>query len=571
MIIESFRIRALIIVTVLVFGTLYLLPNFVELPKGWWFHQQPINYGLDIKGGAHLVYGVDVKSVIEEKINRTSRSLASEFKERQIPVNSVKTSDDQKNIILDFPASSKDAVTSYLDDFHGTSLQVVEETGTSMTLHFLDTYLEHLKGQIIQQAIEVIRNRVDEFGVSEPVIAAQGESRVLVQLPGVDDPQQAKALINKTARLEFRMVSTAMPGDQVQKLIADAEKNGNYKLGGPSEDGAPMSYSAYIKRLNEDLKGKIPEGTEVAFEKAPSAVTLEAGKIPYLLNKDSDLTGDQLEDAYVSYSQDNGKPLVIFAFDPDGRRRFSEITGENVGKLMAIVLDDVVQSAPQIQGKIDSRTAQITLGSGRRNDDLMKEAQFIATTLRAGALPAALEQMEERTVGPTLGADSIQKGKVAGLVGLVIVALFMVVWYKVSGLIATIALTANVFCLLAILSALGATLTLPGIAGIVLTLGMAVDANVIIFERIKEEMAKGSSWSGAMKDGYRHAFSAIMDSNVTTAMAGVILFYFGSGPIRGFGVTLIAGIVTSLFTAIFVTRFIFDFMVLKLKTKSVSI
>lgn len=567
MIIESFRIRTIVLICVLVFGTLYLLPNFTNLPSGWWFHTQPINYGLDIKGGAHLVYGVDVKSVLHEKVNRTSRSLKGEFQERNIAVESVQVSEDQKNIILQFPASSKDAVSSYLEDYHGTTLQTVEESDRSITLHFLDSYLENLRGQIIQQAIEVIRNRVDEFGVSEPVIAAQGSDRVLVQLPGVDDPAQAKALINKTARLDFRIVSMDVPYDQLQKMVSEAEKDGNFKLGG--EGGLP--YSQYVKKINESLKGKIPENTALAFEKDASALTLEAGKIPYLLQKDTDLTGDQLEDAYVGYDNETGRPMVIFAFDPDGRRRFSEITGANVNKRMAIILDEVVQSAPEIKGKIDSATAQITLGSSRNVDETMKEAQFIATALRAGALPAALEQLEERTVGPTLGADSIQKGKVAGVVGLLIVAVFMIFWYRTSGLIATFGLTANVFCLLAILSALGATLTLPGIAGIVLTLGMAVDANVIIFERIKEEMRKGASWSGAIKDGYQNAFSAILDSNVTTAMAGVVLFYFGSGPIRGFGVTLIAGIITSLFTAIFVTRYVFDFMAIKLKAKSVSI
>lgn len=569
MIIESFRVRTLIIALVLIFGGLYLLPNFVQLPKGWWFHQDTINYGLDIKGGAHLVYGVDVESVLHEKTARTARSLTGEFKERNIAVTSVKATDNQRQITIEFPANSKTALTSYLEDYHGTTLQVIDETPTSLTLQFLDTYLDDVRTQVIQQAIEVIRNRVDEFGVAEPVIAAQGTDRVLVQLPGVDDPAQAKALINKTARLDFRIVSTEVPYDQLQAVIAEVEKAGGYNLGGDGDGG--LLYTEYIKRLNEDLKGKIPENTSVAFAKDENALTLEAGKIPYLLDRTTDLTGDQLEDAYVGYEPDTGKPMVIFAFDPDGRRRFAEITGANVGRQMAIVLDEVVQSAPNIQGRIDSPTAQITLGSGRSIDATLKEAQFIATTLRAGALPAALTLMEERTVGPTLGADSIQKGKVAGIVGLIIVAVFMMAWYKTSGVVATFALAANIFCLLAVLSALGATLTLPGIAGIVLTIGMAVDANVIIFERIKEELKKGSSWAGALKDGYDNAFSAIVDSNVTTAFAAIVLYYFGTGPVRGFGVTLMAGIATSLFTAIFVSRYIFDFLILKAKTKSVSI
>jgi preprotein translocase subunit SecD len=567
MIIESFRARTVVVIFSIVFGFLYLLPNFVNLPAGWWFHNKPINYGLDIKGGAHLVYGVDVKSVIQEKTARTARSLAGEFKERKIAVDSVKASADNREVIISFPAESKSQVASYLDDFHGTSLQVTEESATSLNLKFLDSYLDDLAKQIIQQAIEVIRNRVDEFGVAEPSISAQGSDRVVVQLPGVSDPAQAKALINKTARLDFRIVSNEMPFDQLQSLIATAESEGQFKLGG--EGG--LSYSEYIKKLNESLKDKLPANTVVAFEKSESAVTLEGGKQPYLLSKDTDLTGDQLEDAYVGYENETGKPMVVFAFNPDGRRRFAEITGANVGRQMAIILDEVVQSAPNIQGKIDSATAQITLGSGRNIDDTMKEAQFIATTLRAGALPAALEQVEERTVGPTLGADSVQKGKWAGIVGLLVVAVFMIIWYKVSGVIATLTLAANMFFLLAVMSALGATLTLPGIAGMVLTIGMAVDANVIIFERIKEELAKGSSWAAAIKDGYSNAFSAILDSNITTAFAGIILFYFGTGPIKGFGVTLVAGIATSLFTAIFLSRYIFDLLTVRMKAKWVNI
>ncbi len=566
MIIESFRVRTLVILLVVVFGTLYLLPNFVQLPQGWWFHKQPINYGLDIKGGAHLVYGVDVESVMREKTQRTARSLAGEFRERNIPVDSVRASEDLKSITIQFPPENKSKVVSYLEDYHGTALQVIEDTQNSVTIAFLNSYLDSQRSQIIQQSIEVIRNRVDEFGVAEPVIAAQGTDRVLVQLPGVSDPAQAKALINKTARLDFRIVSNEVPFDRLQALVKEAEEAGNLKLG---EDG--LGYSEYVKRINEALKGKIPEGTVVAFEKEGNALTMEAGRIPYLLQTDTDLTGDQLEDAYVGYDPDTGRPMVIFAFNPDGRRRFAEITGANVNRQMAIVLDEVVQSAPNINSRIDSPTAQITLGSGRNVDETLKEAQFIATTLRAGALPAALEQLEERTVGPTLGADSIQQGKWAGIAGLIIVALFMMAWYKGSGVVATIALATNIFCLLAILSALGATLTLPGIAGIVLTIGMAVDANVIIFERIKEELAKGSSWAAALRDGYENAFSAILDSNVTTAFAAIVLFYFGTGPVKGFGVTLLAGIVTSLFTAIFVSRYIFDFLILKMKTKSVSI
>jgi preprotein translocase subunit SecD len=286
------------------------------------------------------------------------------------------------------------------------------------------------------------------------------------------------------------------------------------------------------------------------------------------LTTDTDLSGDQLDDAYVGYGE-YGEPEVLFRFGADGRRKFAQITGANVQKRMAIVLDEIVQSAPVIQGRIDSDTARITLNN--RSGDARKEATFIATALRAGALPAALEQLEESTVGPSLGADAISKGKVAGLVGFALVVIFMVVYYKAFGVAAAAALGINVFCLLAILSALSATLTLPGISGIVLTMGMAVDANIIVFERIKEEMARGVSLRGSIRDGFKHAFSAIFDANLTTAIAGAVLIYFGSGPVRGFGVTLIAGIITTVYTTIFVTRVILDVMVSVSKSERMPI
>jgi preprotein translocase subunit SecD len=347
----------------------------------------------------------------------------------------------------------------------------------------------------------------------------------------------------------------------LEAFVLDAEKAGNYALG---KDG--LRYTDYLKKINEDLKDKLPKETSLVFEKADSAVNLEAGKIPYLVTTNNNLSGDLLEDASVR-PDEFGKPEVIFRFGVEGRRQFAQMSGENVGKQIAIILDGVIQSAPVINEKIDSPTARITLNSGRNIQETQNEAQLIATALRAGALPAALEQLEERTVGPTLGMDSIEKGKFAGILASLLVLIFMVLYYRGLGLVADIALVLNILFLLAILTSLGATMTLPGVAGIVLTVGMAVDANIIIYERIREELRKGVGLKMAIKDGFDQAFSAIFDSNITTVAACVVLMYFGTGPVRGFAVSLTAGIVTSMFTAIFVSRAIIELLVYKFEMK----
>jgi len=572
---ESLKARWTVIGMTMVIGIIWILPNFVDLGKDWFLSKDKIIYGLDIRGGLHLVMGVDVDSVIIEKTKRMATNFAKELDERSLKHESVTIPpDNEKRIIIDVGAGgSVAAVTKYIEEFYPVTLQILSTEGTQLVIQYYDAKVLEYKKQIISQAIEVIRNRIDEFGVSEPSITAQGDSRILVQLPGIENAAQAKELINRAARLDFLVVSEEMTGEQLTMIVTDAESAGAYTLGKKDSQGevkeGGLDYTAYIKRLNEDIKTKLPENTKLVFEKANNAVSLTNGKIPYLVKTDTDLSGDQLEDAVVRPGE-FGAPEVIFRFTVEGRRKFADITEQNVKKLVAIVLDDVVQSAPVIKERIDSATARITLGGS--GQETQNEAQFIATALRAGALPAALEQLEERTVGPTLGADSIAKGKIAGMVGGILVLVFMLLYYRMLGVIANIALTVNIFLLLAILTSLGATLTLPGVAGIVLTVGMAVDANVIIFERIKEELRKGSSLQAAIKDGFGHAFSAIFDANITTAVVCIVLMYFGTGPVRGFAVTLLCGIVTSMFTAIFVSRTIMDWLVIRMKfTKLVTV
>lgn len=561
--IESMRIRTFFVVSFLVFSFLYLLPNMVTLPAGWWFYKKPLNYGLDIQGGAHLVYGVDIAGVLNERTDRMARSLAQELKEKGVEVESAPNAAHDAILIKYKSEGDKAKVDALLKDVHGTTLQVVQEGPNEVEVRYFDSVMETYRTQIINQAIEVIRNRVDEFGVAEPIIAAQGKDRILVQLPGISDPARAKELINKTAKLDFRLVDNSVDGAKVVSMVAEAEKEGNFALG---KDG--MTYAQYVRKINEVLKPKLPANTVISFEKAPQAVTMEAGKIPLLLRTDSDVSGDQLEDAFVSLGE-YGEPKVSFRFGTEGRRKFADLTSKNVGRNLAIVLDETVYSAPNIRERIDGE-GQISLGT-RNGEEAQKEGNLIATALRAGALPAALQQMEERSVGPSLGMDSIQKGKRAGMIGLLLVVIFVICYYKMVGVVAAICLALNVASLLALLSALGATLTLPGIAGITLTMGMAVDANVIIFERIKEELARGATMKHAIREGFHRAWTAIFDSNVTNAIAAAVLVYFGSGPVRGFGVTLIAGIVTTMVTAVFVAHYLLDLLTNTFKVKKLSI
>ncbi len=562
--IESMRVRTFLVFCLLAFAVIYLLPNVTTLPENWWFHRKPLNYGLDIQGGAHLVYGVDVNGVLNERTDRMVRALAKDLKEKGAETESLTANEAHDAIVIKLKSESDKAKAMlHLKEMYGTTLQVVRDSGNEVEVRYFDSVMETYRTQIIGQAIEVIRNRVDEFGVSEPVIAAQGHDRILVQLPGITDPARAKELINKTARLDFRLVDNTMDSAKVAALVAGVEKDGNFTLG---KDG--LSYNKYTKKVNEMLKGKIPANTMIAFEKAPQAVTMEAGKIPLLLRTDSDVSGDQLEDAFMSLGE-YGEPKVSFRFGTEGRSKFADLTGKNVGRQLAIVLDEVVYSAPNINERINGE-GQISLGS-RSGEEAQKEGSLIATALRAGALPAALQQLEERSVGPSLGMDSIQKGKRAGLIGLIMVVVFVVFYYKMVGVVASVCLGLNVMCLLALLSALGATLTLPGIAGITLTMGMAIDANVIIFERIKEELARGANMKHAIKEGFHKAWTAIFDSNVTNAIAAAVLIYFGSGPVRGFGVTLIAGIVTTMVTAVFMAHYLLDFMTDTLKIKKITI
>ncbi|MFH1715255.1 MAG: protein translocase subunit SecD [Elusimicrobiota bacterium] len=378
----------------------------------------------------------------------------------------------------------------------------------------------------LAQAIEIIRNRVDQFGVAEPHIAMQGDRWITVQLPGVKDPDRAVELIGKTALLEFRLVD---------------------------EEHSPRDF------MNE-------EG-DIDAEKVPKGFVVLPGKEDryYVVEDRSDVTGSFLTNAEVKVGGDYGAPYVALDFNKEGAVRFADLTERNVDRKLAIVLDGIVQSAPVIRSRIPDGHAII------EGNFTPEEAKSLSIILRAGALPAPVRIIENRTVGPTLGADSVRRGTTAGILGLLIVLVFMIIYYKWSGLLANFALLLNMIILMGMMAYFHATLTLPGIAGIILTIGMAVDANVLIFERIREEMRAGKTIRIAIDAGYDKAFSTILDSNITTLIAAAFLFQFGTGPIKGFAVTLSIGILSSMFTSIIVTKVVYELVLKNPKIKKLSI
>jgi preprotein translocase subunit SecD len=563
---ESYRWRLSLAVVGLVMMVLWILPNIANVESIKWLPQSKLNYGLDIQGGLHLVMGVDVEGVVTESSQKLAVNLRKEFLTATVPVmikDIVVTKPSEGEFTITFDgAAEKAKLEALMTERHSTVLQQIRSTDGMIVYRYFDAYLSDYKSKVIQQAIETIRNRIDEFGVAEPSISQQGVDRILVQLPGMADAEKAKQLINTTAKLDFMILSQDPVAAQLSQLISEAEKAGAYDI-------SKLKYSEYVDRVNKDLAGKLPANTAVYFQKSENANKMEVGSIPMLVKTDTGLGGESLDDATVSFGQ-YGEPEVSLRFSAAGAAKFSEITGANIGQRMAIVLDRVIKTAPNIQSKIPDGQARITLG-GRDRDQTMNEAKMISTALRAGALPARLDQLEERRVGPSMGADSLKKAQTAAYIGAVLIVLFMLAYYRMMGVIATVALGINIFGVFALLTSFGATLTLPGIAGMALTVGFAVDANVLINERIREELRAGASWKLAVQEGYHRAMSAILDSNVTTAATAMVLMYFGTGPVKGFAVTLLIGIATTLFANVFVSKIIVDTLVHKFKFQKLSV
>ena len=548
-------------------STLVVAPTFLKGDSKILPFTKKINLGLDLQGGLYLVMGVDFNKVFKEIADRQLTSVAERLKEKSVIASEVHLrtegvpGDDPRIQMKVVSTQKKQALEVLSKDF--PNLRLTDDKGDSLELGISNDFRNDIRDKTLNQSIEVIRNRIDEFGVSEPQISSQGMDRVVVELPGIKDVDRAKDLIGRTAKLEFKMVDEdALKSLILPDLIAQIEKEKAISF----KEGSDSKFSDYVRDLNAGAKGKIPEGDEIAFEKSAAA------RMPLILKSKAEVTGNDLQDAQVGFNQESRRPEVNFELNPKGAVAFEKLTGENVGKRLAIVLDGVVHSAPNINSKIGARGV-ITTGRGGY-DEALRESKDLAIVLRAGALPAQLELMEQRVVGPSLGADSVTKGAFASLLGILAVFLLTAVYYRISGMIAVASLLLNVILVLAILVWLEATLTLPGIAGIALTVGIAVDSNVVIYERIREELGLGKTIASAVEAGFDKAFKTILDANVANGIAAVILMMFGSGPVKGFAVTMIIGIVTTLFTAVFVCRVLFDFYLNRMEqnqSKSLSI
>ena len=514
-------------------AAIYLLPNFVGALPDWWSSVMPsdkIHLGLDLQGGSHLVLEVKVDKAVENHVERVRGELANALREKAVTGATVERVAGSQ-IQVKVAAASVERVRGILKSDFANLVDVKSaqaEGNAEILLTLSKDELRSVRDYAIDQSLETIRNRIDQFGVSEPIIQRQGQTNILIQLPGIQDPERAKEIIGKTALLEFKLV----------------DENAN---------------------AVEAAKSGAPPGREVLYGHVGKGEGAGADKVPYVLEPRSLMTGEYIQDARVRPAQQLQGASVELILNSSGGRIFEQITAANVKRRLAIVLDNRVYSAPVIQERIGGGRASI---SGSFD---IKEARDLAIVLRAGALPAPVEIAEERTVGPSLGQDSISQGVTSFIVGGALVIIFMIAYYKGAGLLANVAVIFNILYMVAILAGFQAVLTLPGIAGIVLTIGMAVDANVLINERIREELRAGRAVRSAIEAGYQNALPAILDSNITTFLSGVILFQFGTGPIKGFAVTLCIGILTTILTAVYLTRIYYDYRTGSRKLERVSI
>lgn len=505
--------------TVLV-SVLVALPNLLSdeqleaLPS--WMPSKKVTLGLDLQGGSHIMLKIEKADIVKERLETTVGDIRAALRDAGIRYTGLSGVGQQVQVRItdaDKVEAAKEALSALtapvsVGGLTGGSIEEItlQEDGTLLRFNLTDAGIDYRAGSALTQSMEVVRRRVDELGTTEPMIQRQGNDRIIVQVPGLTDPQRLKSLLNQTAKLSFHMVDMSMP-------------------------------------VTEAINGRPPANAEVLYSQDDPAV-------PYLVEKRALVSGENLVDAQASFNQQTNEPVVTFRFDSKGAQRFAQATQENVGRPFAIVLDDQVISAPVIREPIIGGSGQI---SGNFS---VEGANDLAVLLRAGALPATLTVVEERTVGPGLGQDSINAGIFASGIGAIFVVLFMLGFYGSFGVMANIALAANIVMILALLSLIGSTLTLPGIAGIVLTMGMAVDSNVLVYERIREEAKSGRPLVQAIEIGFNKAFATIVDANLTTLIAAAVLFFLGSGPVKGFAVTLAIGIITTVFTAFTMTRWL---------------
>jgi preprotein translocase subunit SecD len=528
------RWKALGIVLTALVVCLFAVPNFFPeaTVKGWpLWAQRRIVLGLDLQGGSYLLLEVDSNYVKKDRLDQVRDDVRRTLRDAKIGYTGLVSRGDAVEVKISKDTDVQTALSKLrelsqpLGGLLGSngqrSLEVTDAGGGLIRLTIPQAAITDRIRQTIDQEIQIVERRINELGTVEPIIQRQGADRILVQVPGLQDPTALKALLGKTAKMEFRMVDTSVPPEQA-------------------------------------LQGRVPPDSEVLQSASEN-------NRPYVVKKQVLVSGGDLSDAQTGFDQRSGEPIVSFRFNTAGSRKFAQATTENVGQPFAIVLDNKVISAPVIREPITGGSGQIS------GNFTVQSANELAILLRAGALPAPLTVIEERTVGPGLGQDSIAKGELAAYVGSILVVIFMLLTYRLFGLFANIAVAINVAMIFGLLSLLNATLTLPGIAGIVLTVGIAVDSNVLIYERIREELRGGRNAISAIDAGFKRALATILDSNITTFIAAAVLFYIGTGPVRGFAVTLGIGIITTVFTAFTLTRLIVAWWVRWKRPQSVPI
>jgi preprotein translocase subunit SecD len=569
---------------VTVIAVLYLIPTVVPESKQPAFirnhFQKRIQLGLDLQGGLHLVYEVNVDKAVAGKVDR----LASDIEDRlhkDKGVNDLLVSrEGRDDIVLTFkPAGDETKLDDTVLKDYRKALDVVSRDAVTgvVRLRLDPDQVEEVRDYALRQGIETIRGRVDKFGVAEPTIIKKGTD-IIVELPGLKsaDFERIKSIIGRTAQLEFKMVDDG--SDYMRRLAASVPKGQGIDVVPESwteKDSGKPHEDVYLRSKSRDALQKffagqtgdlaVPADHEIGYEEVQGRnengeATPDRFWRTYYLHKRAPLTGEYLSNADQTWDQQTGRPEVSFEFDRQGAAISERMTGDNIGRKMAILLDDKINSAPVIEGRIGAR-GRITLGGFGDPFALQQEAKDLVAVLRSGALPAPLRKTFETQVGPTMGRDAVQKAKFSMYIGAAAVVLFMLIYYRLSGIIAVVAMILNMLYMVAILAGFEASLTLPGIAGLVLTIGMAVDANIIIYERIREELRMGKSVRTAVDAGFARAFWTVFDAHVTNFVAGVVLYSYGSGPIRGFAVTLLVGIVTNLFTSYWLSHWMFDAVV----------
>ena len=492
--------KIFIVFLVVSLGIVFAIPSILyEEDSGSWYLDNRLNLGLDLQGGSYLLLEVQTDVLIDEEFENFSDTIRIIARENKVKINNIEKNNEELKVRFDSSDNLENIRNDFLQNYRSVKFNI---NNNVVSISIDQLYKKSIQDSAIKQSLEIVRKRIDESGTKEPLIQRSGRERILLQLPGVKNPERIKDLLGKTAKLNFHMVD-----DDDTKSLS-------------------LNIAPFGKMIVNDISNE---------------------EIKYLLEKKSRVGGENLIDAYASFDPTEGH-AVSFRFDTKGAQKFGKATSENIGKRFAVVLDGVVITAPVINTAITGGSGIIT------GNFTSQEATDLAVLLRAGALPAPLEIVEERSVGPGLGADSIEAGKIASIIGMILVCVFMVLVYGSFGFIANISLIANLFIILSLLGTIGATLTLPGIAGIVLTIGMAVDANVLIFERIKEESIKNKKVYDSIKKGFDRALSTILDANITTLIASLLLFVFGSGPIKGFSITLSLGVIASMFTALMLTN-----------------